>query len=83
MPMPDGDRAGMAPTHRQLEVFRAYVEKQVEAVNGSLARYETIKKVALLPSELTVESGELTPTLKLKRRAILERHRDAIDALYA
>jgi long-subunit acyl-CoA synthetase (AMP-forming) len=64
-------------------VFRAHVEKQVEAVNASLARYETIKKVALLPKELSVESGELTPTLKLKRRVILERHRDAIDALYA
>jgi long-subunit acyl-CoA synthetase (AMP-forming) len=64
-------------------VFRAYVEKQVEAVNASLARYETIKKVALLPKELSVESGELTPTLKLKRRVILERHGDAIDALYA
>jgi long-subunit acyl-CoA synthetase (AMP-forming) len=64
-------------------VFRAYVEKQVESVNASLARYETIKKVALLPKELTVESGELTPTLKLKRRAILERYQDVIAALYA
>jgi long-subunit acyl-CoA synthetase (AMP-forming) len=63
-------------------VFKAYVEKQVEEVNASLARYETIKKVALLPRELSVESGELTPTLKLKRRVILERHKDAIDALY-
>jgi len=64
-------------------VFRAYVEKQVEAVNASLARYETIKKVALLPEELTVDSGELTPTLKLKRRVILERHKETIEALYA
>jgi long-subunit acyl-CoA synthetase (AMP-forming) len=64
-------------------VFRAYVEKQVEAINKGLARYESIKKVALLPSELSVETGELTPTLKLKRRVILERHKDEIDALYA
>jgi long-subunit acyl-CoA synthetase (AMP-forming) len=63
--------------------FRSYVEKQVEEVNRSLARYETIKKVALLPKELSVEAGELTPTLKLKRRVILERHQDAIEALYA
>ncbi len=63
-------------------VFKAYVEKQVEAMNASLARYETIKKVALLPDELSIEAGELTPTLKLKRRVILERHKDAIDALY-
>ena len=62
--------------------FRAYLEKQVEAVNARLARYESIKKFALLSRELTVESGELTPTLKLKRRVILERHREAIEALY-
>jgi long-subunit acyl-CoA synthetase (AMP-forming) len=62
--------------------FRAYVEKQVEEINSGLARYESIKKVALLPRELSVEAGELTPTLKLKRRVILERHKDAVDALY-
>lgn len=64
-------------------VFKAHVERQVEAINASLARYETIKKVALLPKELTVEAGELTPTLKLKRRVILERHEETIEALYA
>ncbi len=63
--------------------FKAYVEAQVEAVNARLARYESVKKIALLPRELSVEAGELTPTLKLKRRAIHERHRDAIEALYA
>jgi long-subunit acyl-CoA synthetase (AMP-forming) len=64
-------------------VFRAHVEKQVESVNASLARYETVKRVVLLPKELSVETGELTPTLKLKRRVILERHRETIEALYA
>jgi long-subunit acyl-CoA synthetase (AMP-forming) len=64
-------------------LFRAYLEKQVEAVNQGLARYETIKKIAILPRELSVDAGELTPTLKLKRRAIHERHKDAIEALYA
>jgi len=64
-------------------VFRSHVERQVEAVNATLARYETIKRVALLARELSVESGELTPTLKLKRRVILERHRDTIERLYA
>jgi long-subunit acyl-CoA synthetase (AMP-forming) len=64
-------------------VFKAWVEKQVEEINKSLARYETIKKIALLPRELSVETGELTPTLKLKRRVIHDRYRDAIEALYA
>jgi long-subunit acyl-CoA synthetase (AMP-forming) len=64
-------------------VFKASVEKQVEEINKGLARYEQVKKVALLPKELSVETGELTPTLKLKRRVIHERHREAIEALYA
>jgi long-subunit acyl-CoA synthetase (AMP-forming) len=63
--------------------FKAHVEGQVEEINKGLARYETIKKIALLPRELSVETGELTPTLKLKRRVILERHKEAIEALYA
>ena len=63
--------------------FRAHVERQVEAVNGGLARYESIKRFALLPQELSVEAGELTPTLKLKRRVIVERYRETIESLYA
>jgi long-subunit acyl-CoA synthetase (AMP-forming) len=63
--------------------FKAYLEKQVEQANQGLARYEQVKKIVLLPQELSVETGELTPTLKLKRRVILERHKDAIEALYA
>jgi len=62
--------------------FKAYLDEQVEALNERLARYETIKRVAVLPRELTVEAGELTPTLKLKRRAIHELHKAAIEALY-
>ena len=45
------------------------------------ARHETIK-VRRPPRELTIEGGELTPTLKLKRRVILERYRETIEALY-
>jgi long-subunit acyl-CoA synthetase (AMP-forming) len=63
--------------------FRAWVARQVGDVNASLARYETIKHFALLPRELSVETGELTPTLKLRRSVILEHYRDVIDALYA
>jgi long-chain acyl-CoA synthetase len=77
-----GSQARTPEAAARCPVFRAYVERQVEAVNASLARYETIKKIALLPTELSVESGELTPTLKLKRRAIAETHRDVIEALY-
>jgi long-subunit acyl-CoA synthetase (AMP-forming) len=64
-------------------LFRAHVERQVEEINATLARYESIKKFALLPRELSVEGGELTPTLKLKRRVIFERHQETIERLYA
>ncbi len=78
-----GSPARTADEAARCPVFKAYVEKQVEEVNQGLARYEQIKKIALLPKELSVETGELTPTLKLKRRVILERHKETIEALYA
>jgi long-subunit acyl-CoA synthetase (AMP-forming) len=64
-------------------IFKAHLGKQIERINESLARYETIKRFALLASELSVEGGELTPTLKLKRRVVLERHKELIESLYA
>jgi long-subunit acyl-CoA synthetase (AMP-forming) len=65
------------------EVFRAHLEKQVEEVNRTLARYETIKRFAILPRELSIEAGELTPTLKLKRRVIHQNHAEEIERLYS
>jgi long-subunit acyl-CoA synthetase (AMP-forming) len=64
-------------------VFRQYLEKQIEGVNNTLARYETIKKFVILPRELSIEEGELTPTMKLKRRVVNQRFGDEIEKLYA
>jgi long-subunit acyl-CoA synthetase (AMP-forming) len=64
-------------------VFKAYVERQVEQVNRGLARYEQVKRFALLSRELSTDGGELTPTMKLKRRVIHEKYEDAIEALYS
>ena len=61
----------------------ALFEREVTAVNENLARYEQIRKWALLPAEFTIESGELTPTQKIKRRVVMERHGALIDSLYA
>ena len=58
------------------------IARQVDAATQSLARFEKVKKIALLESELTVEGGELTPTLKIKRRVIEEKYKDVIDRLY-
>jgi len=59
------------------------LQRQVDALTPNLARYEKIKKVALLENEFTIEGGELTPTLKIKRRVIDEKYRDVIEKLYA
>ena len=51
--------------------------------NGQLASFESIKKFRILPGDLTVESGDLTPTLKLKRKALLAKHQALIETMYA
>jgi long-chain acyl-CoA synthetase len=58
-------------------------ERQIAARTQNLAQFEKIKRIALLDQELTVEGGELTPTLKVKRRVIDEKYRDVIDRIYA
>jgi len=55
----------------------------VREVNGSLANFESLKRFRLVPEEWTQEGGELTPSMKLKRRALMERYAALIDALYA
>jgi len=61
---------------------RALIESAVQDVNSRLPRWETIKRFAILPRELSVEEGDLTPSLKLKRRAVISRHRDLLESLY-
>jgi long-chain acyl-CoA synthetase len=59
------------------------IQRQIGGLTPNLAKYERIKKVALLENEFTIEGGELTPTLKVKRRVIDEKYRDVIEKLYA
>jgi len=61
----------------------AEVAAGVAAANERLARVQQVKRWHLLPVEWTAETGELTPTLKLKRRVVHAKYADAIDALYA
>ena len=62
-------------------VVAAY-QSIVDGVNGSLANYETIKRFVLVAEEWSLATGELTPTLKLRRRVILEKYGAKIEALY-
>ncbi len=59
------------------------IEKEVDKYTNDLSQYEKIKAVLLLENEMTIESGELTPTLKVKRRVVVEKHKKRIDQLYA
>ena len=61
---------------------KAQYESIVKNVNAGLEHHETIKKVCVVAEEWNIESGELTPSMKLKRRVILENYKDKIDALY-
>lgn len=58
------------------------IQRQIDALTPNLAKYERIKRIALLENEFTIEGGELTPTLKVKRRVIDEKYRDVIERLY-
>jgi len=58
--------------------FQEYVDK----VNTELASFETIKYFRILPNDFSVETGELTPTLKVKRRVINQKYKEIIDSMY-
>jgi len=62
---------------------RAIFQAEIEKLNAERAGYEQVKRFALLDRELSQEGGELTPTLKVKRKVILEHFAAAIDELYA
>ena len=63
--------------------FTAHVQQRIEAINAELARYESIKRFELLPSEFSIEGGELTPTMKIKRRVVYDKYADVVEAIYA
>ena len=58
------------------------IDQEIKAVNNSLARYETIKYFKIIPDEFSVENGELTPTLKVKRKVVTERYKALLDSMY-
>ncbi len=66
----------------QTDEVRELVQKELDRANANYARVEQVKKFALLDHDLTQESGELTPTLKLKRNVVNERYQDVFESLY-
>ena len=54
-----------------------------DQLNATLASYETVKKFAVLPRELSLEGGELTPSLKVKRKVVEAKHQALLDGFYS
>jgi long-chain acyl-CoA synthetase len=77
---------GIVPAKEQRlsELFevRAMVESAVTRANLELASYETIKRFGIVDEDFTIENGLLTPTMKMKRKVIAQRHAETINDLY-
>ena len=78
----DSDEAKALGAPDSPEVHAA-IERAVAEVNRDLGRVEQIKRFAILPRDFSAEEGEITPTLKLKRRVIIDHFRDKVERLYA
>lgn len=72
------DRANLVRNDKVNGEYRRLIEQ----VNQGLAHYETIKKITIVPDEWSVESGELTPSMKMKRRVVEEKYKGVIDGMY-
>jgi long-chain acyl-CoA synthetase len=62
--------------------IKALIQADVDAINKELPSYETVKAIAILPEEMTVENGLMTPTLKMKRKLVEARYAELLDAFY-
>lgn len=74
--------AGKAELCRHPRIIDLF-QRQIAGLTADVAQYERVKKIALLENEMTIEGGELTPTMKVKRRVIEEKYRPVIDRLYS
>jgi long-chain acyl-CoA synthetase len=76
------ERGWSGTPHESAEV-RAAIQKQLDEVNEKLARVEQVKKFTILPRPFGIDTGELTPTLKIKRNVVAKNFAEEIDAMYA
>ena len=74
----DADSASLAANADMI----AEIEAAMNEVNSGLASYETIKKVSILPAEFAVETGELTPSMKVKRKVVEDRNMGVLDSMF-
>ncbi|HLI02140.1 MAG TPA: AMP-binding protein, partial [Acidimicrobiales bacterium] len=78
----DHGEVGLLADHLEDPEVRAEVQRAVDQANAAVSRAESIRRFLLLPDDFTQESGELTPTLKLRRAVIYAKRAEAIERLY-
>jgi long-chain acyl-CoA synthetase len=78
LPLPQGSPAELAAR----DDVSAFLTGEARAASADLASYEQIRRVVVLPNEFTVESGELSPSMKIKRRVVEARYAAEIDRAY-
>jgi long-subunit acyl-CoA synthetase (AMP-forming) len=78
-----GSGACDAETAAKDEKFLGFLQRQIDGVNARLARVQAIKKFKVIPREFTIEGGELTPTMKVKRKVVTEKYKSEIEKLYS
>jgi long-chain acyl-CoA synthetase len=72
-------RKDLVKSHQVQSLYQGIVEE----LNQNLAQFEKLKKVLVVPAELSIADGTLTPSMKLRRRHLTDRYKKEIDALYA
>ena len=81
------DRARARPTtprrSRPTPRSSASIQAHVDQINEKFARVEQVKKIEILPDDLSQEGGELTPTLKVKRNVVADKYAGDVESLYA
>ena len=65
------------------DAIQSMIQEAVDKLNGEINRWETIKKFAILPKDLSLEEGDLTPSMKVKRKAVEAKYKDLLDGFYA
>ena len=73
-----GSYAEIVSHQKTKEMVQGYIDE----VNTQLPRWETVKRFEILPQDLTIESGELTPSLKVKRKVVEQKYTDVLDSFY-
>lgn len=62
--------------------LNSMIRKEVDTINSRLSLFETIKYFTILPCEFTINGNELTPTLKVRRKVIMEKYKEQVEAMY-